>query len=241
MCGIVGYVGPSNDAVLTEMRDALRHRGPDGAGNFADDHVSLGHRRLSIVDVVGGAQPMHGAEGKTTIVYNGEIYNHPQLKRELESAGVHYKTRCDTETILHLYDRYGFDCVDKLEGMFAFVLYDRRNKLLFGARDPMGEKPLYYTSPNSGRIRFAFASEPKALRRHPALVGGFEISNRGLVDYLLHDYTVGERTIHERRSPLAAWPRVCVRSGGIGEAGISFVGRIGNSISEHVKKIPSQF
>jgi asparagine synthase (glutamine-hydrolysing) len=203
MCGIVGFVGPRDDAVLTEMRDALRHRGPDGAGNFADDRVSLGHRRLSIVDVAGGAQPMHGADGQTTIVYNGEVYNHPQLKRELESVGVRYKTRCDTETILHLYDRHGFDCVDKLEGMFAFVLYDRRKKLLFGARDPMGEKPLYHMSPNSGRVGFAFASEPKALRTHSALSSGFGISNRGLVDYLLHDYTVGERTIHEgvRRLP----------------------------------------
>jgi asparagine synthase (glutamine-hydrolysing) len=203
MCGLVGFVGPRDDAVLVAMRDALRHRGPDGAGILADDRVSLGHRRLCIVDVQGGAQPMHADDGRTTVVYNGEIYNHPRLKAELESAGVRYRTRCDTETILHLYERDGFDCVLKFEGMFAFVLYDRRRKLLFGARDPMGEKPLYYMTPEAGDVRFAFASEPKALRRHPELASGFGLSKHGLIDYLLHDYTVGERTIAEgvRRLP----------------------------------------
>jgi len=197
VCGIVGFVGPRDDAVLTDMRDALQHRGPDGFGNFADDRVSLGHRRLAIVDVADGAQPMHSAHGQTNIVYNGEIYNHPTLKREHEAAGIRYRTRCDTETILHLYDRFGFDCIPKLEGQFAFVLYDRRKNLLFGARDPMGEKPFAYTIPQSGAVKFAFASESKALAKHPALQREFGLSRRAIVDYLLHDYTVGEQTFHE--------------------------------------------
>jgi asparagine synthase (glutamine-hydrolysing) len=197
MCGIAGFVGPRDDDTLVAMRDSLRHRGPDGAGLFADERVSLGHRRLSIVDVSGGAQPMFGADGQTCIVYNGEIYNHPALKAELETAGVKYRTRSDTETILHLYDKFGFDCVKKLEGMFAFVIYDRRRNLLFGARDPMGEKPLYFMTPEEGSVRFAFASESRAFKHQPTLRSGCSLSRRGLIDYLLHDYTVGRNTIHQ--------------------------------------------
>ncbi len=195
MCGLAGFVGNPDPAVLERMRDALAHRGPDDAGSYQDGRVALGHRRLSILDLGGGRQPMASADGNLVVVFNGEIYNHPVLKRELEAAGRTYRTRSDTETILHAYEVFGTQCVEHFDGMFAFVLYDRRQRLLFGARDRFGEKPLYYTAQAFGDVEFAFGSELKALRQHPAIHSRRAVSETALTSYLLHDYVRGPQSI----------------------------------------------
>jgi asparagine synthase (glutamine-hydrolysing) len=165
MCGIAGIVSldprvPVEASRVTAMRDALRHRGPDGAGLYVDGPVGLGHRRLAIVDVAGGHQPMTNEDGRAWIVFNGEIYNHAALRPGLEAKGHRYRTRSDTETILHLYEEEGERCVERLQGMFAFALWDRALGRLLLARDRLGIKPLYYAA---GDGELLFASEVKAL------------------------------------------------------------------------------
>ncbi len=165
MCGIVGIVKLGFDEAVDEarlkgMRDVLRHRGPDGEGLWLDGPVGLGHRRLAIVDVAAGHQPMANEDESVWITYNGEIYNHAELRPELEAAGHHYRTRSDTETILHLYEEEGEDCVERLRGMFAFALWDRARRRLLLARDRLGIKPLYYAVT---RDEILFASEVKAI------------------------------------------------------------------------------
>src|SRR5712691_1014744 len=165
MCGIVGILAldprePVDPERLRRMRDALRHRGPDGEGLYLDGPVGLGHRRLAIVDVEGGRQPMANEDGTAWITFNGEIYNHAQLRPGLEARGHLYRTRSDTETILHLYEEEGDRCVERLQGMFALALWDRpRHRLLLG-RDRLGIKPLYYAITDRELL---FASEIKAL------------------------------------------------------------------------------
>jgi asparagine synthase (glutamine-hydrolysing) len=194
MCGIAGYItvepSPPHRCVLERMTDTLRHRGPDDAGFYQDEHASLGHRRLSIIDVAGGHQPMANEDGSLWIVYNGEIFNHADVRRALEGTGHRYATRSDTETILHAYEQYGPDCLERFRGMFAFALWDKRNKKLFVARDRLGKKPLYYHW--GGRL-FAFASEIKALLRHPSISPRFEQDL--LPEYLAFGYTSDERTL----------------------------------------------
>lgn len=162
MCGIAGIVrGAPGDAVLAEkMSAALAHRGPDDQGSWQGDGVCLVHRRLSIVDVAGGHQPMHSADGNLTVVFNGEIYNYPQLRETLEGRGRRFGTNCDTEVLLHLYEEHGTDLVTHLRGMFAFGIWDANERSLFLARDHMGQKPLFFHQ--RGDL-FAFASEPKAM------------------------------------------------------------------------------
>src|SRR6516165_3908172 len=166
MCGIVGFIGFGSRQDLEAMTAALSHRGPDGSGLWVspDAPVFLGHRRLSIVDLEGGAQPMWDAAGEIGVVYNGEIYNHLELRRALEAVGHGFRTsHSDTEVLIHGYRQWGEDLPARLNGMFAFAIYDRVRRRLFLARDRFGEKPLYlYRQP--GRI--AFASELSALLRH---------------------------------------------------------------------------
>lgn len=138
---------------------------------------------------------MASRDGEVVLVFNGEIYNHPKLKPQFELAGDHYATRSDTETILHAYTRYGTNCVDHLDGMFAFVLYDRRQRLLFGARDRLGKKPLYYTACPFGEVLFAFASELKSLRAHSSISQRRTTSEAAMVSYLLNDYVQGTQSI----------------------------------------------
>ena len=150
MCGIVGILKLDpretvEEARLKRMRDVLRHRGPDGEGLWIEGPVGLGHRRLAIVDVVGGLQPMANEDSTAWITYNGEIYNHAALRPGLEARGHRYQTRSDTETILHLYEEVGERCVEKLQGMFAFALWDTTRRRLLLARDRLGIKPLYNT------------------------------------------------------------------------------------------------
>lgn len=167
MCGINGIAYSTRSGkniepeTLRRMRDVILHRGPDDAGEFIDERVGLGHRRLSIVDVSHGAQPMSNEDGSLVIVYNGEVYNHADFRAELEAKGHVYKTHCDTETILHLYEEHGADCVKYLRGMFAFAIWNRREKTLFIARDRFGVKPLYYHHDEDGN--FYFGSEIKTI------------------------------------------------------------------------------
>jgi asparagine synthase (glutamine-hydrolysing) len=165
MCGIAGIVAthalrPDDRERVVRMRDVLAHRGPDGAGVFADGRAALGHRRLSIVDLAGGAQPLANEDGTIQIVFNGEIYNHADLRPRLEAAGHRYHTRSDTETIVHAYEQWGDDCVDHLRGMFAFAIWDAPRRRLLLARDRLGVKPLYWAQAGD---RLLFASEIKAI------------------------------------------------------------------------------
>ena len=165
MCGIAGFSlfnhQEGGQASLTSMHEAIHHRGPDASGTYLDEHIGLCHRRLSILDLSeAGNQPMFSADGNLVIVFNGEIYNFLELRAELEAEGVQFKSHTDTEVILALYAREGTQCLGKLNGMFAFALWDKTKQELFIARDRLGKKPLYYFSHNG---RFAFGSEIKAI------------------------------------------------------------------------------
>jgi asparagine synthase (glutamine-hydrolysing) len=160
MCGIFGFAGFDDPGVLERMGERIRHRGPDDHGFFEHGEVHLGARRLSIIDVAGGHQPMAGEDGAIVVVHNGEIYNYRDLIPRLEALGHRFRTHCDTEVIVHAYEAWGRDCLAELHGMFAFALYDRRRDALFIARDRTGMKPLYYFHQDG---RLVFASEIKAI------------------------------------------------------------------------------
>ena len=194
MCGIVGIVNVNpretvDEARLKRMRDILRHRGPDGEGLLIDGSVGLGHRRLSIIDVAGGAQPMTNEDGSAWIVYNGEIYNHATLRPGLEALGHRYQTRSDTETILHLYEEEGERCVERLRGMFAFAVWDRRRGRLLLGRDRLGIKPLYYAWTEQELL---FASEIKPILAAGRLRAAFNAAI--LPEFLATRFVAGEET-----------------------------------------------
>lgn len=172
MCGIAGFTGPGTKDDLVRMTARLVHRGPDAEGFHESDGVFLGHRRLSILDLAGGAQPMWSADGMTGIVFNGEIYNFAELRRELEKAGRVFLTdHSDTEVLLAGYAEWGDEMVHRLNGMWAFVIHDRGRKRLFASRDRFGKKPFYYHHAPA-RGLFAFASELSALLEHPDVPRG---------------------------------------------------------------------
>ncbi len=173
------------------MRDIIKHRGPDDEGIFVEGQIGLGHRRLSIVDVAAGHQPMTNENGSLRIVYNGEIYNHADFRAGLEARGHRYRTHCDTETILHLYEEEGARAVERLRGMFAFAIWDERKRELFIARDRLGVKPLYYVQQEDGSLYFA--SEIKALLEARAIKP--ELNYTALPDYLANHSTSGEETL----------------------------------------------
>jgi len=166
MCGFAGVFhfapdAPEPDAALvTRMRDTLIHRGPDDKGIHLGPGVGMGFRRLSIIDLDAGRQPMTNEDGSVWLTFNGEIYNFAELRHELIARGHRFKTRCDAEVIVHLYEEKGADCVDDLRGMFAFALYDQSEHRLLLARDRLGIKPLYY---RKGQERVLYGSEPKAI------------------------------------------------------------------------------
>lgn len=197
MCGINGIAFSNrsgrhvDESLLIRMRDVLHHRGPDDGGLFIDGNVGLGHRRLSIVDVAAGHQPMPNEDNTIHIIYNGEIYNHADYREELESKGHRYRTHCDTETIIHLYEEHGAGCVEYLRGMFAFAIWNQNRKELFIARDRLGVKPLYYVHDSEGSL--FFASEIKALLEAKAIVP--EINFAALPDQLANHATSGEDTL----------------------------------------------
>jgi asparagine synthase (glutamine-hydrolysing) len=181
MCGIVGRVGPApvGELEIRRMCDAIRHRGPDDWGVFTEGSTGLGVRRLSIIDIAGGHQPLTNEDGSVVVVMNGEIYNYPELRPELEAAGHRFRTRTDTEVLVHLYEQHGEDMVRRLRGMFCFAIWDRNRRRLLLGRDHFGQKPLFYTE-SEGRL--TFASEVKALLADdPSLA---ELSPRALDQYL---------------------------------------------------------
>jgi asparagine synthase (glutamine-hydrolysing) len=194
MCGICGIVNNGanhavDEAILLKMRDIMSYRGPDDAGVFIDGNVGLGHRRLSIIDLRSGHQPLSNEDDSIWIVFNGEIYNYKEQRDHLESKGHRFKTKSDTETIVHLYEEYGPECVQRLNGMFAFAIWDGHAKSLLVARDRLGIKPLYY---NKDSQRFLFASEIKSLLEHPGVRR--EINEEVLEEFLLFRYVAGEET-----------------------------------------------
>ncbi len=205
MCGIAGIAGRPDPALVQTMTRALAHRGPDDEGFYNDGRVSLGHRRLSIIDLDTGHQPMCGASGNTWIVFNGEIYNFKELRRDLEARGRVFHTQSDTEVILAAYETHGEACVPLLQGMFAFALWDTRTQTLLLARDHIGVKPLYYARCADA---FYFGSEIKALLPAPGVSRVLDFA--ALDDYLTYLYTVPPRTIFRdiRQLPpgtLALW------------------------------------
>jgi asparagine synthase (glutamine-hydrolysing) len=193
MCGIVGLLlrdAPCDTGALTRMRDLVQHRGPDDAGNHLDGVVGLGHRRLSIIDLGTGHQPMSTADGRYTIVFNGEIYNYRQLRAQLESQGVRFRTSSDTEVILELHALRGATSVTALNGMFAYAIWDRDARTLFLARDRAGIKPLYYVN---GRRGFAFGSEIKSLFESGLVSPELDASH--VAEYLLFRHVAGPRNL----------------------------------------------
>jgi len=197
MCGICGIAIPRSlnravdAAALARMRDSLTHRGPDDSGTYTDGQVGLGHRRLSIVDLAGGHQPMCNEDETIWISYNGEVYNHRDLRPGLEARGHVYQTTCDTETIIHLYEERGPRAVEELRGMFAFAIWDQPRRRLVLSRDRLGVKPLYYSISDEGVIHFA--SEIKALLEARAIRAGLNYD--ALADYAANRSTSGEDTL----------------------------------------------
>lgn len=217
MCGISGILGFNDSFRVDEptavrMRDTLTHRGPDDAGVsvFADDRVALAHTRLSIVDLSrAGHQPMANEDGTVWITYNGEVYNHEQLRRGLEAKGHRYRSRTDSETIVHLYEELGPRCVERLDGMFAFAIWDARRRELFLARDRLGVKPLSFARLPGG---FLFASEPRALLEHPALTA--ELDEESFHHYLTFAFVPPPATLFRNVGKLAPGERMTVRPDG---------------------------
>ncbi|WP_122820702.1 asparagine synthase (glutamine-hydrolyzing) [Varibaculum vaginae] len=187
MCGIVGFVndasGEDKKVILKQMTDVIIHRGPDEYGEMIDDHIAMGFRRLSIIDHKMGSQPIENEDGNLVITYNGEIYNYQPLREQLIAAGHQFKSKSDTEVILHGYEEWGKGLLQHLRGMFAFVIWDKQKQELFGARDHFGIKPFYYAQMNG---TFFYASEIKAMLPHPQFVK--ELNPDALRPYLTFQY-----------------------------------------------------
>jgi len=195
MCGICGIFfpdrsRPASRELLAAMNRSIAHRGPDDEGYFVAENVGLAMRRLSIIDVQSGHQPLSNEDENIWIVFNGEIYNHSDLRKDLEAKGHRYRTRSDTETILHAYEEYGWDCVNRLTGMFAFAIWDGRKRVLFAARDRLGIKPFYYRWDGAS---FLFGSEIKAILAHHGTAA--EFNRETLSEYLAFGYITGEQTM----------------------------------------------
>ena len=203
MCGICGIVGPSTShptsrSVVRDMMDILHHRGPDDEGLIVGENFVFGHKRLAIIDLEYGAQPMQSDDELITLIYNGEIYNYLELRQELIRKGVRFKTFSDTEVLLRLYENEGPGCVERLNGMFAFAIFDSRNNLFFAARDHFGIKPLYYSFlQDEGLI---FASEIKALLQHPEIKA--ELDYQSLHQYLTFQFCLNNDTLFKNINKL---------------------------------------
>jgi asparagine synthase (glutamine-hydrolysing) len=248
MCGIAGIVGVGDTSAIYSMTECLAHRGPDDQGYHVGDGVALGARRLSIIDITGGHQPMSNEDGTVWVVFNGEIYNYAQLRHRVRQKGHHLRTRCDTEILVHLYEDYSDACVHLLRGMFAFAIWDSRRRRLLLARDRLGIKPLYYTQAAGA---FLFASEAKALLRHPAVQP--EINSDVLDVHLTLQYVPGSRTLFKNihklppghllvyengRSRIGRYWDVVFGEGGrrvsVKEAAEEFTSRFAEAVSLHL-------
>ena len=193
MCGIAGIIDPLRPperALVESMCSVMKHRGPDGEGFYIDGAAALGHRRLSIIDLGGGAQPISNEDGTIWLTFNGEIYNFQSLRDDLIARGHRFRTKTDSETIVHAYEEYGQGCLDRLRGMFSFAIWDSAKKEFFAARDRLGKKPLYYRY--SGR-RLIFASELKAILQDPGTPR--ELDPRAVADYFTYHYVPFPGTI----------------------------------------------
>lgn len=223
MCGICGLYSygdassgadglsePADGHLLGAMTDSLAHRGPDDAGHYVSRGLGLGFRRLSIIDVEGGHQPIHNEDGTVWVVFNGEIYNFRELRRELEAKGHVFRTRTDTEVIVHGYEEWGDDCVLRFNGMFAFAVWDGRARRLLLARDHFGVKPLYYH--DDGR-RLRWSSELKALLLDPAVPR--EVDTDALDLYLTFRFVPSPRTLFAGIKKLAPGHRLVADGSGV--------------------------
>jgi asparagine synthase (glutamine-hydrolysing) len=194
MCGIAGYVSlddsPVDRGTIEHMVVAMKHRGPDAQTAHLDGPVGFGHARLSIIDLAGGHQPLFNEDKSVTVICNGEIYNYRELRELLVQKGHQFRTGSDCEVLTHLWEEFGARMVDQLRGMFAFVLYDRRQAIVFGARDRFGQKPLYYHESPRG---FAFASEIKGLLQLPEV--SRELDPLALDQFLFHQFVPQPRTL----------------------------------------------
>jgi asparagine synthase (glutamine-hydrolysing) len=214
MCGIAGITDKklgNKEEVIRKMAEAIVHRGPDDDGFFIDEYASIGMRRLSIIDLGGGKQPISSFDERYYIVFNGEIYNYKELRRELVSAGAEFKTESDTEVILRLFEREGESCVTRLRGMFAFAIYDTKEKKVSIARDYFGIKPLYYLK-KDGKV-LAFASEIKSLLSYPDFVP--EVNDEAVFNYLSFQYNPLEETFFKNvfKLPPAHIMRISLEGG----------------------------
>src|SRR5262245_32715370 len=215
MCGIAGFVsvdGLDQDATsrAIRMRDVITHRGPDEAGLRVDAHAALAHRRLSIVDLSTGQQPTSNEDGSIWIVFNGEIYNHADVRRVLEARGHTYRTRCATETIVHAYEEWGDECVHRFRGMFAFAIWDTRKRRLFLVRDRLGIKPLYWARRGDTLL---FASEIKAILASDLIEPQTNVDV--LPEVLSTRYTSGSETLFRGIHKLPPGHRLAFRDGNV--------------------------
>ena len=204
MCGIVGILdvrgGREIDrGMLQRMNDTQHHRGPDEGDLYIEPGVGFGHRRLSVIDIAMGQQPLANEDGSVMVCYNGEIYNYRELTAELSALGHRFKTRSDTEVIVHAWEQWGADCVHRFRGMFAFGLWDRKQQVMFVARDRLGVKPMFYATLPDGY--FAFSSELKALRSLPSLPKQLDL--QAIEDYFAYGYIPEPRTIYQGVHKLA--------------------------------------
>lgn len=215
MCGIVGMFDTKSTSeidqrLIARMNDSLSHRGPDDAGFHFAPGIGLGHRRLAIIDLTsGGHQPLFNEDNSVSVVYNGEIYNYQELLKELKDFGHCFRSRCDSEVIVHAWEEWGEGCVHRFNGMFAFALWDETRQTLFLARDRFGEKPLYYCLLDNGL--FMFASELKALLLHPGLRR--EIDPQAVEDYFAYGYVPDPKTIYHGVAKLAPAHTLTLRRG----------------------------
>jgi asparagine synthase (glutamine-hydrolysing) len=214
MCGIVGIFDlhgqrPVDRDLLSRMNDSQFHRGPDDGGLFVDPGIGLGFRRLAIIDLSGGAQPLFNEDHSVVIVFNGEIYNFKKLVPVLEARGHVFRTRSDTEVIVHAWEEWGPACVDHLRGMFGFAIWDRRQQTLFLARDRLGEKPVYYTLLGDGTL--LFGSELKSILVHPQVVRTLDA--RAVEDYFAYGYVPDPKTIYSSIHKLPPGHTLTVRRG----------------------------
>lgn len=212
MCGIVGYLGQGNEEILKKMTASLKHRGPDDEGFYFKDNLGLGHRRLSIIDLAGGHQPLSNEDDTIWLIFNGEIYNFQELRNKLKRKGHNFKTKTDSEVIIHLYEEKGEELCQELNGMFAFALWDEKEKKLVLARDRLGQKPLFYSFINGS---FVFASELRALFKNPLIKK--EIDFDSLNKYLIYEYVPAPKTIIKGINKLEPGQILTYQDGKIGK------------------------
>lgn len=214
MCGIAGIFDTQgtreiDQALLARMNQAQHHRGPDETGLHAEPGIALAHKRLSIIDLSSGHQPLFNEDGSVAVVFNGEIYNFVELMPELQALGHTFRTHCDTEVIVHAWEQWGEQCVERFRGMFAFALWDRQQQTLFVARDRMGVKPLYYALLDDGQ--FIFGSELKVLTTHPHLKR--DIDPYAVEEYFAYGYVPEPRTIYQQAQKLPPAHTLTIRRG----------------------------